>query len=64
MSVWKTLTDTSNNPVYVNVDQVAYIAPVTNGSRIVFSGPTSEGHPVSVVVTAAPATILSGETLS
>jgi acyl-CoA hydrolase len=63
-TIWKTLTDLSGNPVYVNVDNVAFITPITGGSRITFTGPVSEGHPVSVSVNAAPTTILSGETVS
>lgn len=66
MSIFKNLIDSSTGTaVYVNCDQIAFIAPTSSGgSRITFAGPVSEGHPVSVSVTAPPATVLSGETVS
>ena len=63
-TIWKNLTDLSGNPVFVNVDNVAYITPITGGSRVTFNGATNEGHAISVSVSAAPAMILSGETVS
>ena len=64
MAVFKSLTDTAGNAIFVNCDQIAFVAPAGAGSKITFVGPVSEGHPTSVVVTAAPTVVLSGETVS
>jgi acyl-CoA hydrolase len=63
-TIWKSCTDLSGNAVFINVDNIAFIQPITGGSRITFTGPVSEGHSTAISVNVAPATILSGETVS
>ena len=50
--------------VYVNLNEVELVIPSGTGSRIYGSSLTREGHFVSIVVTAPPATVLAGETVS
>ncbi|MGY4355534.1 hypothetical protein QA633_43625 [Bradyrhizobium barranii] len=54
MSIFKNLIDSSTGTaVFINADQIAFVVPTSSGgSRSTFVGPVSEGHPVSVSVTA------------
>lgn len=52
MSIFKNLIDSSTGTaVYVNCDQIAFVAPTSSGGS-------------RISVTAPPATVLSGETVS